>query len=401
MNFRSVATVYRKELTEWLRDRRTLISTVLVPLLAFPVLMVGMTSLMAVMMNKAEKEIPKVMIIQGENSPRLVAALQASKDLEIVPYADDWKDQISNKQIRAGVEIPPGFDASLSSKSPLTVQIHYYQGEVKSEFAARHVEDSLKSFRDDFVKERLEANNLPDSLISPFKTEKHNVAPAEKVSGAALGGLLGYMVILLSMTGAIYPAIDLTAGEKERGTMETILSSPLSRVDLVLGKFFLVLSASLSTAILSIISMGTSFYLVGHSPAMAQKDAAVFQLHVGLPTVLSVFLMALPLAVLFASALLTIALFAKSYKEAQSYLTPMTFIVVIPAVASLLPGFDLNPKLALIPILSTSLVCKEIVAGTFHWNYILLILLSSSVYAAAGLFLAVKMFQRESVLFRS
>src|SRR5438874_377866 len=271
---------------------RTLISTVLVPLLAFPVLMVGMTSLMAVMMNKAEKEIPKVMIIQGENSPRLVAALQASKDLEIVPYADDWKDQISNKQIRAGVEIPPGFDASLSSKSPLTVQIHYYQGEVKSEFAARHVEDSLKSFRDDFVKERLEANNLPDSLISPFKTEKHNVAPAEKVSGAALGGLLGYMVILLSMTGAIYPAIDLTAGEKERGTMETILSSPLSRV-------------------------------------------------------------------------------------------------------------DLNPKLALIPILSTSLVCKEIVAGTFHWNYILLILLSSSVYAAAGLFLAVKMFQRESVLFRS
>src|SRR5207248_11620010 len=77
------------------------------------------------------------------------------------------------------------------------------------------------------------------------------------------------------------------------------------------------------------------------------------------------------------------------------------FIVVIPAVASLLPGFDLTPKLALIPILSTSLVCKEIVAGTFHWNYILLILLSSSVYAAAALFLAVKMFQRESVLFRS
>src|SRR5438105_3035732 len=401
MNFRNVGIVYRKELTEWLRDRRTLISTVLVPLLAFPVLMVGMTSLMAVMMNKHEKEIPQVLINQGENSPRLVAALQASKDLEIVPYADDWKDQISNKQIRAGVEIPPGFDASLSSKSPLPVQIHYYQGEVKSEFAARHVEDSLKSFRDDFVKERLEANNLPDSLISPFKTEKHNVAPAEKVSGAALGGLLGYMVILLSMTGAIYPAIDLTAGEKERGTMETILSSPLSRVDLVLGKFFLVLSASLSTAILSIISMGTSFYLVGHSPAMAQKDAAVFQLHVGLPTVLSVFLMALPLAVLFAAALLTIALFAKSYKEAQSYLTPMTFIVVIPAVASLLPGFDLTPKLALIPILSTSLVCKEIVAGTFHWNYILLIFISSSVYAAAALFIAVKMFQRESVLFRS
>ena len=401
MNFSNVAIVYRKELTEWLRDRRTLISTVLVPLLAFPVLMVGMTSLMAVMMSKAEKEIPQVMIIHAENSPELAAALQASKDLEIVPYADDWKDEISNKQIRAAIDIPSGFDASLNSKSPLTVQIDYYQGEVKSEYGANHVDDALKAYRDSFVKKTLEAKNLPDSLISPFKLEKNNVAPPEKVSGAALGGLLGYMVILLSMTGAIYPAIDLTAGEKERGTMETILSSPLSRVDLVLGKFFLVLSASLCTAILSIISMGTSFYLVGHSNAMAKKDAAVFQLHIGLPTVLSVFLMALPLAVLFAAALLTIALFAKSYKEAQSYLTPMTFIVVIPAVASLLPGFDLNPKLALVPILSTSLVCKEIVAGTFHWNYILLILLSSSVYAAAALFIAVKMFQRESVLFRS
>jgi len=111
--------------------------------------------------------------------------------------------------------------------------------------------------------------------------------------------------------------------------------------------------------------------------------------------------MALPLAVFFAAVLLTISLFAKTYKEAQSYLTPMTFLVVIPAVASLLPGVELTPKLALVPILSTSLVCKEIVAGTFHWNYITLILLSSSVYAAAGLFLAVKMFQRESVLFRS
>ena len=404
MNLRNVAIVYRKELTEWLRDKRTLISTVLVPLLAFPILMVGMTSLMAVMMGKAEKEVPKVMIIDSENSPELVGALHASKELEIVPYVDDWKDEISNKQIRAAVEIPSGFDASLNGKSPLTVQIHYYQGEVKSEFGAGHVEDSLKAFRDNFVKKTLEAKNLPDSLISPFRLEKHNVAPPEKVSGAALGGLLGYMVILLSMTGAIYPAIDLTAGEKERGTMETILSSPLSRVDLVLGKFFLILSASLSTALLSIFSMGISFSLArrfAFSAASQRGEAATLLLKLGPKAVASVFLMALPLAVLFAAVLMTIALFAKTYKEAQSYLTPMTFIVVIPAVASLLPGVELTAKLSLVPILNTSLVCKEIMTGTYHWNSMALIFASSCVYAAAAMFLAVKMFQRESVLFRS
>jgi len=403
MNLRNVGIVYRKELTEWLRDKRTLISTVLVPLLAFPVLMTGMISVMAVMMSKAEKETAKVMVIGGEDSPQLLEKLRKETTLEIVPTASDYKKQITEKEIRAAVDVPKGFDAALNKGDAQTVKIYFYEGEIKSSFGVNHIEKFFSDYRDAIVSGRLSARNLPASIIKPFEVDKQNVAPPEKVSGAALGGLLGYMVILLSMTGAIYPSIDLTAGEKERGTMETILSSPISRVDLVLGKFLLVLSASLSTALLSIISMGTSFYIVAHYSALAkEKDAAAaFQLHIGLPEVLSVFLMALPLAVLFAAALLTIALFAKSYKEAQSYLTPMTFIVVIPAVASLLPGFDLNPKLALIPILSTSLVCKEIVAGTFHWNYILLILLSSSVYAAAALFIAVKMFQRESVLFRS
>jgi sodium transport system permease protein len=401
MNLNAVGIIYRKELTEWLRDRRTLISTVLVPLLAFPILITGMISLTDVVLKQAKKEVPKVMIIHSENSPQLVAALTANKELEIVPYADNWKDEISNKEIRAAVEIPSGFDASLDGNSPLTVQIHYYEGEVKSEFGVEHVEDSLKSFRDDFVKKRLEAHNLPDSLISPFETKKHNVAPPEKVGGATFGSFIGYMVIILSMTGAMYPAIDLTAGEKERGTMETILSSPVSRFDLVLGKFLLVFSASLATAILAVTSMGSSFYFLGRSGSMSSPNAPALHINLGLTSVVAVFLMALPLAVLFSAVLMTIALFAKTYKEAQSYLTPMTFVVVIPAVASIMPGVELTPKLALVPILNTSLVCKEIITGTYHWNSIAMIFASTCVYAAIAIFLAVKTFQRESVLFRS
>jgi sodium transport system permease protein len=199
----------------------------------------------------------------------------------------------------------------------------------------------------------------------------------------------------------MYPAIDLTAGEKERGTMETILSSPVSRLDLVLGKFLLVFSASLTTAILSVISMGSSFYFLGHSHAVASSGGQGLQMNLGWISIVAVFLMALPLSVLFSALLMTIALFAKTYKEAQSYLTPMTFVVVIPAVASLMPGVELTPKLALIPILNTSLICKEIITGTYHWNSIALIFASTCIYAAVAIFLAIKMFQRESVLFRS
>jgi sodium transport system permease protein len=402
MNLGAVGIVYRKEFTEWVRDRRTLISTVLVPLFLFPLMMVGFSALAVVMVGKAEKETPKIMILGGEDSPQLLASIRKLDSLEIVPYTGNWKDQISNKDIRAAVEIPKNFEKSLATNSSETVKIYFYDGEMKSSFGANRIEKFLKDYRDTVVKDRLAAKNLPASVLAPFSIKQENVAPPEKVSGATFGSFIGYTVIILCMTGAMYPAIDLTAGEKERGTMETILSSPISRLDLVCGKFLLVFSASLATAILSVISMGGSFAILGHTSLMnSSSGGQTLALNLGLLSIVAVFLMALPLAFLFSAVLMTIALFAKSYKEAQSYLTPMTFLIVIPAVASVMPGVELTPKLALIPILNTSLVCKEIITGTYHWNSIALIFVSTCVYAGVALFLAFKTFQRESVLFRS
>jgi len=401
MNLSAISVVYRKELTEWLRDRRTLISTILVPLLAFPLLMVGITALATVMIGTAEKEIPKIMILGGDDSPKLLERLHKLDKLKIVPYADNWKDQISNKDIRAAVEIPKGFQTALADGTAQTVNIYFYQGELKSSIGADHLQKAIEEYRDSVVKDRLAAKNLPASVLKPFEIKQENVAPPEKVSGANIGGFIGYAFILPCLTGPMYPAIDLTAGEKERGTIETILSSPISRFDLVLGKFLLVFSASLVSAILSVTSMGLSFAVLGHSHLMKSSGEQSLNLNLGLTSVVAVFFMALPLAVLFSAVLMTIALFAKTYKEAQSYLTPLTFLVVIPAVASVMPGVELTPKLALIPVLNTSLVCKEIITGTYHWNSIILIFTSTCVYALAAIFLAVKMFQREDVLFRS
>ena len=125
------------------------------------------------------------------------------------------------------------------------------------------------------------------------------------------------------------------------------------------------------------------------------------QFAMGPKVVVLLFLMIVPLAVLFSATLMAIALFAKSHKEAQSYISPLTLVVVLPAVVSLLPGVELNAALALVPVLSTSLVSKEIVAGTYPWGYIALIFVSSCAYAAAALSIAIKLFQRETVLFRT
>ena len=404
MNLAAVGIVYRKEFTEWVRDRRTLISTVLVPLFLFPIIMVGFSAMAVMLEDKAKQETPKIMVLGGEDSPGLLASLRKQNDLDIVPPDANYKEEISDRQIRAAVQIPEGFQSALQKGNAEPVKIYYYEGELKSSLGADRVEKLLKDYREQVVKERLAAKNVPVAVLTPFEVKQENVAPPEKVSGSSVGGIIGYLVVLLCMTGAMYPAIDLTAGEKERGTMETILSSPISRMDLVLGKFFLVLSASLATAALSVASMGISFSVLARyvdSVKSGRGAATALLLHLGPKAVLSVFVMALPLAVFFSAVLMTIALFAKSHKEAQSYLTPMTFLVVIPAVASMLPGVELTPKLAFVPILSTSLVCKEIMSGTYHWNSLAIIFVSTCVYASVALFLAFKTFQRESVLFRS
>ena len=401
MSLRNIGIVYRKELTDSLRDRRTLVSMIVIPLLLFPVMMLGFSYLAVKLVGQAKKEVPQIMVLGGEDSPKVMARLRNLDTIEIVPPAPDYVEQISNKKVRAAVEIPKGFDAALERNEKTTIKIYMYEGEIKSSFAADRVEKFFSELREKTARDRLEARKLPVSLLKPFDIEQKNVAPPEKVGGSLFGGLIGYMVILLCMTGAMYPAIDLTAGEKERGTMETILCSPVERTHLVLGKFLMVLTASLASAVLSVISMGVSFLGVSKLGSLESGGRSPFQMSINPKAVLAVFGMVLPMAVLFAAALMTIALFAKSYKEAQSYLTPMTFLVVIPAVASLLPGVELNAKLALVPVLNTSLVSKEILTGTYHWNYIALIFLSSCAYAAAAMFIAVRMFQREDVLFRA
>jgi sodium transport system permease protein len=240
---------------------------------------------------------------------------------------------------------------------------------------------------------------LPANFLKPFQIKQQNVVSEEKVAGETVGGIIPYLVIIMCLTGAMYPAMDLTAGEKERATMETILSSPISRTHLVLGKFLLVLTASLVTAVLSVTSMGVSSWAFQHF--QDQSSGSGMHIKIGLGAVLSVLLVALPLAVMFSAALLTIALFAKSYKEAQSYISPLMIVVIVPAIAAMLPGVELTPKLSLVPILNVSLLCKDLIAGNYHWNSIALIFISTCLYGGAAIFIAIRMFYRESVLFRS
>jgi sodium transport system permease protein len=410
MNWKNISTIYLKELRVSLRDRRTLMSMIIIPTLVMPLLTFGVGKVARTVINRARGETPSIAILGGADSPGVVQQLRDSRKFRVVADARDYQQRITEKQLRAAVEIPPGFEAGLRAGAAPAVTIYHYEGELKSQFGVNELERFLRELRDRTVAERLAERSLPATLAKPFEFKRANVAPPEKVGGNLIGGLVPYLIIILCFSGAMYPAMDLTAGEKERGTMETLLCSPVARVDIVLGKFLMVLTGSLSAMGFMLLSMGTTAFVAGafmgggrsSALAAAQTPAPGGVIPMIDPVgLIGVVAMVVPVAVLFAAVAFTIALFAKSYKEAQSYLAPLMIVVILPAVIGMLPGIDLNARLALVPLLNLSLVCKEMLSGVWHWNYIGIIFGSSCVYAAVALALAVRMFKREDVIFRA
>ncbi|MGA2749238.1 MAG: ABC transporter permease [Verrucomicrobiota bacterium] len=401
MKLRPIGIVYLKEMRDLLRDRRTIMSMIVVPVLVLPALMIAITSMASKVVGQARQEVGKVMLLGGEDSPETVAALRELKTIRIVAAAADYTNQISDKKIGAAVEIPQGFDAALKAGATTSaVRIYTYESELKSTIAAEGLEQFFRKRKEAIVSQRLEERHIPQTVLTPFSVTRTNVASPKKVTGNTVGMILPYMVILMCLAGAIYPSVDLTAGEKERGTLETLLCSPVARTHLVVAKGMVVLTVSLVTAVLSISSNGGAL-LVMKRMAGGLGNNGVQGLALDPVALVGVAVMMIPMAVFISALMIAIGLFARSSKEANSYLQPLMICAIVPALAGGLPGVEMNYRLALIPIFNVSLISKEILAGASHWNHVLLVFGSMWLYAAIAVAAAVALFKRESVLFRT
>ncbi|PJA26187.1 MAG: hypothetical protein CO189_12310 [candidate division Zixibacteria bacterium CG_4_9_14_3_um_filter_46_8] len=392
-----VWTIYRKELLDILRDRRTIISMVVIPIVLFPAMTIGFSALVSMQLKKSQAEIQKISVDGAENFPELLDRLEKAKELEVAP-STDYRLAITQKKLSAAIVIPDSADLKIQSGDSAEIDVYFDAAEVKSEFAKDKVLKILSEFADSIIAKRLETLGAKPEMLRPLPIKSHNIASEEKMSGFVLAIFLPYMIIILTMIGATYPAIDLTAGEKERGTLETILASPASRFDIAAGKFLTIFTASIITALLSVTSLTAtiglgiaSFAEMGQSPIAFRMQPLAF--------VVLVILM-IPVSCLFSSVLMTISLFAKSYKEAQSYITPAMFVVILPAMVSFIPGVELDFKLSIVPIVNVSLVAKEALMGNFRWGYLVSVFLSTALLASIAVFVAKRQFEREEVLFR-
>lgn len=403
MKFSRISVIFHKELIDTLRDRRTLIFMLLVPIVAIPLLIIGMTSLVVSQMTELEAEKADVVIIGKDHLPEeLLTIFAENKETTIrgveAARLDEMLDSLKAGNLQALVSVPEGFVGKIEQEQLSSIDIHVDRAEVKSKVAVGRIQEALAKYRDEVVATRLSGRGIPGEVLTPFEVNVTNVATPRKMAGREFGAFLPYLIIIMCFMGAMYPAIDLAAGEKERGTLETLLVSPATREEIVLGKYLVIVVAGLVTAFLSIGSLGFSLgYLVDASTPGAENLMAV---RLDVSSVIVALLTLLPLAGLFAGVLISVSVFARSFKEAQSYVTALNMAVILPAFVSMLPGVDPNYLTVLIPVVNASLILRDAVAGTTGWSYVLIALLVNSAFAGLALMFATAWFRKESIVFR-
>ncbi len=390
MPLKAVPVIYRKELIDTVRDRRTLISMVVVPVVAMPLLFVVIGKFMSSAEKRAGEEAVTIGVRNDAAVPGLLNALAGAK-LKVVEKAD-LKDAVNKKDVAAGVE-PIDLGGGRTE-----IRIYTDLTRQASEVAAANLRTVLDAFKENTVRLRLTAMGVRDDIVQPFTVMRVNIAAPKKMAGFFWGSMIGYFVVLLMFSGGMYPAIDMTAGEKERRTLEVILSAPTGRDEIILGKILATTTAVFITAALSMTSLVFSFRY-----AKFGKNLQLLAGRIPLdPQTVSLVMAALiPTAIMAASIMIAIALFAKSFKEAQSYLTPLVMAVVFPLVAGMLPGLQLTPALALIPLFNVCQLIKQIFLGEYSSVLFAVTMAANIVYAGVAFFAAVRVFKNEKVLFRT
>lgn len=389
---KNLRILYKKEILEVLRDRRTLISMVVVPLLAIPLLISGITFFMYRAEKKMKETKIKVAITSDvKNIGDIVGELELEK-IEIF-YNNEPVKEVKEKKYDAAILIEAG-----EGKPLLT--IYFDATRDISREAKKRIKVALERIKKKVIEKELVLMGRKPEEIEPFQVAEKNIASPEKLTGFMVGLVLGYLVVILMFSGSMYAAIDLIAGEKERRTLEILLSAPVQRGEILIGKILVVTTVAIMTAFLNLLSFGMTFFIAGHAGVFKEIQGLFKHFPIGpLEIPLLIFIL-LPFSIFVSSLEIAISSFARSYKEAQSYLTPLMMIVIFPAMVSFIPGVTLSFKLALVPILNVAQVIREILGGEISFLVYTVAALSNIFYALLAFLWAKKLFEREEILFR-
>jgi len=393
-----IVSIFKKELIDVLRDRRTLMFMVVIPILITPLLVIGSIKFQEYQNKKSEEKILKIAYINESEDSLTKQLLSDQKGVKIIEgvQLDSIESYIKSDSLQGGLYLGKGFLKKIKTNSSGDVKIYFKSSDLMSK-SKKRMQAALDIYKEKIIAERLKQLNVDGQILEPINITNIDMATAKETLGKAIGGFIPYVLVMFIFLGAMYPAIDLGAGEKERGSLETLLSSPATKFEITMGKLLVVSLTGIVSGLVSVLGISSSLFFIDKIPVQIQET--ILEL-INPFMIFSIIILMIPIAIFFASMLLSISFYARSFKEAQSLMGPLNMVIIVPLFLSLGPGMEMDHATALMPLINVGLLTKEILAGSVELIYFIETLFSLLFCAAIGIWFSVFWFKKENTIFR-
>ena len=388
--------VFKKEIIDIFRDRKTVLMQIIIPMLIFPIIALVMNFVMA-NMQKDMETVSEIAIVDNGKSNLNDFISSNKKEIKIIDSEDIEKDILDNK-IKAAIIIDSEFESKLESGEKGNVEIKYMESSMKSTAAKAKLINIVDDYSKQVLNQRLEQIGLNSDILEPIKLTDTPL----KINGTDDTGqglmifsmIVPMLLAIYAATSSIPAAVDLGAGEKERQTLEPLLTTRANRKSILIGKYLAIVLSSIIGTVASIVGLIIAMVI---SPDFLGTGTG-FTIKLG---ILALFLF-LSMAFVFSGVELAISFYARNFKEAQTYLSPITFLVIIPAYFTMgIDGLSVPYKLLHIPVINTILLFKEAVYGIYKPINIITVGVWIVVYTVISILFTVRMFRSEKVIFRN
>ena len=397
-------TLLVKEIVHLFRDTKTIVQTVVVPTFITPLLIgavIWYISSIAVDEGKKTYDVA----VYDQNNTELTINLQESERLNVLlmDSIDQVIDDVTNDNSEIGISLGSDFTSQL--KNNLSGEITIYSKNLDNFSQAQGiVSDIIDEYDDQIRNERLNNLNVDENFINPITVLDEDLTSNEEFAGSIIGGILAFLFIVYIMSGSMYPAIDLGAGEKERGTMETLISTNISSVDIIIGKMFSVTSSAVLTAIFSLLGFAVPLIVIFlfYGDSIPENAFEIISAIVNPVAIVAMFGLLIPLSIFMGAFMLAISIYSKNPKEASLLLGNAVIIFFIPAYVPLInPGIELDLVGSLIPCYSFALHTNALIAGNTDWFLYGATLISNIIYCSIAIYVTYIMFDDEKIIFRN
>ena len=396
MRFDIVRAVFRKELREMLRDRRSLAVMFGIPLLLYPLVAIGMATLGSAKKKELTEQTVKVYIPGGKQAvPRLVGLMndQYTGLTAVELFANvDPNAALKSGELQAILHAPPNAEAKMLAGEEVELKVQLDRSRTSTPFSERKLNGMLDDYKKWVVEQRLMMRGVSPVVLQSFKTSTHDVSSGHQRFGKILAQMLPLLLLMTGMLGALFPALNATTTERELGTLETLLVTPAGRTELLVAKGSLVLVCGLLTAGLNMVSMALVL-----KRATSMLDASAAEFSVSATSLALTYLAAVPTLILFTTVVLIMGLLARNFREANAFATP---VMLLP-LASLAVGImepAASPAILITPIANTTVIIREVLTGRISAGPFLLAFAASGAYAGLVLSAAARLFSNEQLV---